>query len=211
MRYLPTILLALLAAILSGLALIQLGDDYRTSLYGTPPTPPGKHLFKVEDLNKVRRITLRNTDGGTATFKISGNQWVVESPWKDRADKRFIDALFSFTLGLKVQEVLPRKGLELEKFGLRKGSIRIIMYDENNEVVCHYLLGRQAAWQVPSDDGKSMLSTHFIRLQERKKRFNIYLCSSKAVTIAGNSAFSVFPITRDTPSTWESSSLDRWA
>jgi len=179
MRHLSTILLALLAIVLGGLALIHTGGKYQAAIFGVPAVEPGKHLFSVKELNKVRHITLTNTEGAEAKFKISGNQWIAESPWKDRADPLFIRSLFNFTTGLKVQEVLPRKGLDLQKFGLRKGSVRITMRDAKGKIVCDYRLGRQAAWFVPSEDGKTKLTTNFIRLMDKKQKYNIYLCSTE--------------------------------
>lgn len=180
MRYLPTISLALLATVLGGLALVHTGGKYHAAIFGIPATAPGKPLFNVEDLNQVRRITLRNTEGVKATFVIEGNLWMAETPWRDRADPLFIRSLFQYTAGLKVQEVIPREGLDLKEFGLRKGSVHITMFDGKGGEVCNYKLGRQAAWNVPTEDEKVTLSTTFIRLADKELKHNIYLCSTDA-------------------------------
>jgi len=178
MRYLPTIFLALLAIVLGGLALVHTGESYRASIFGVPSVKPGNHLFSVKELNKVRQITLTNTEGAEATFKVSGNYWLAETPWKDRADPLFIRALFNYTTGLVVRDTIPRKHRNLQKFGLEKGSVRITMKDAEGETVCDYRLGRQAAWHVPTEDGKSTLTTNFIRLMDKKLKHTIYLCST---------------------------------
>lgn len=180
MRYLPTILLATLALLLGGLALVHTGGKYRETIFGVPPVEKGEHLIPVAELDKVRTITLKKTGGASATFSISGNQWVAEHPWKDRADPLFIRALFQFTAGLKVQEVIPRDEVSLGDFGLRKGSTLVTMKDANDQAVCQYQIGRPAAWKIPTDEGKSMLDTTFIRLTNSEMRHNIYLCSSES-------------------------------
>lgn len=180
MRHLPTILLALLATVLGGLALVHTGGKYRAAIFGVPAMAPGKKLIEVQELDRVRRITLTNTEGVEAVFTISGNHWVAEKPWKDRADPLFIRALFQFTAGLKVQEVIPRKDLDLKEFGLRKGSTRIRMEDSEGGEVCDYRIGRPAAWNIPTEDGKNTLGTTFIRLTDKELKHNIYLCSTES-------------------------------
>jgi len=179
MRYLPTIILALLATVLGGLAIVHTGGKYHAAIFGVPATDPGNLLFDVEDLNRVRSITLTNTDGVKATFRSEGNIWVADSPWKDRADPLYIRALFQFTAGLKVQEVIPKNDVDIQTFGLRKGHTRITMFDAQGEEVCDYRLGRTAAWRVPTEDKKKTLDTYYIRLADKEFKHNIYLCSSE--------------------------------
>lgn len=194
MRHTPTILLALLATILGGLVLVHTDGKYSASLFGVPAIEPENPLFEVAKLDQVRRIALSNSEGVQATFRISDNHWVAETPWKDRADPLFIRSLFQFTAGLKVQEVLPRKDLDLEKFGIKKGSIRITMLDAQGKKICDYRLGRQAAWHVPTDDGQKTLTTNYIRVMDKELRHNIYLCSTEVGQINAlfNNNFSRF-------------------
>ena len=185
MRHTPTIILALLAIVLGGLAVVHTGGKYTNTIFGVPAIEPGKNLFSVAELDRVRRITLTNTEGVEATFTILDNHWVSESPWKDRADPLFIRSLFQFTSGLQVQEVIPRKDLDLQKFGVKKGSIRITMSDAQSRKICDYRLGRQAAWHVPTEDGKKTLTTNYIRLVDKELKNNIYLCSTEIGQIHG--------------------------
>jgi len=179
MRHTPTIILALLATVLGGLAIVHTGVKYRNPLFGVPGIKPGNHIFSVKELDSVRRIILTNSEGFKARFTISDNHWVAETPWKDRADRIYIQSLFQFTAGLKVQEVIPREDLDLEKFGVKKGSIRITMFDKKGKKICDYRLGRQAAWHIPTEDGKKTLTTNYVRLLDKEVRSNIYLCSTE--------------------------------
>lgn len=183
MRYLPTILLGVCALVLSALAIVNTDGKYYDAIWGTPAIEPGNQLFKVKELDQVRSITLENYEGEQTELKLAGNIWVGTTPWKDRADRLFIDALFQFTAGLQVQEVIPRKDLDLKNFGLRNGHTRVTMRDAKGKAVCDYRIGRPAGWQIPTEDGKSTLPTSFIRLADQDLKHNIYLCSSAPVNI----------------------------
>ncbi|BDS08929.1 hypothetical protein NT6N_39690 [Oceaniferula spumae] len=195
MRYTPTILLVILATLLGGLALVHTGSKYRSAIFGTTATERGELLFDVEELDKVRRITLTDSEGKEAVFRLAGNIWVSDSPWEDRADPLYIRSLFQFTAGLEVQEVIPRTGLELSEFGLREGHTRITMADSKGNLICDYRLGRLAAWNVPTEDGKATLPTTYIRMADKELKRNVYLCSIKtgaAIHSLFNQQFSRF-------------------
>lgn len=178
MRYTPTILLVILATLLGGLAVVHTGSKYRAAIFGAPSTAPGEKLFDVEELNQVRHIKLTDSEGQEIAFKVDGNVWKSETPWEDRVDPRYVTALFQFTAGLEVQEVLPRDDLDLKEFGLRAGHTRVTMSDAQGNTVCDYRIGRKAAWQVKSEDGKETYPTTFIRLADRELKRKIYLCSA---------------------------------
>lgn len=180
MRYSFTIVLSIIALILGGLAVVHTGSKYRTAIFGTPATSPGEKLFKVKEIDKVRHITLTNSEGDEARFKVSGHYWEAETPWKDRADPLFVKFLIQFTTGLEVQEVIPRKGLDLKEFGLREGHVRVTMRDGKGREVCDYRIGRTTAWHIPSDDGKSTQPTLFIRKAQKDLKNDIYICSETA-------------------------------
>ncbi len=183
MRYLPTILLVLLATILGALALIHTSGKYHTSIFGVPATEPGELLFQAEELDKVKVITITNSAGDKVTFKQQGHIWVSTTPWQDRADPLYIRALFQFTTNLRVQEVIPRAGLDLKEFGLRAGHTRITMEDAKGETLSDYLIGRPAAWQIPVKDSKDTHPTNYIRLASRDLKHNVYLCSVNSGTL----------------------------
>ncbi len=177
MRSPLTLFLFLLALILGGLALVFTGSEYRAAIFGTPPVSPGNTLFKVEDLDQVRQITLTTYDKESVSFKINGNIWEATTPWKDRADPVFMKFLIQFTARLKVEEVIPRKGCDLTESGLREGRVQVTMRDASGNVICDYRIGRPTAWRIPSDDGKSTQPTIFIRLATKGLKNNIYICS----------------------------------
>ncbi|MCP5536438.1 MAG: DUF4340 domain-containing protein [Akkermansiaceae bacterium] len=176
MRYSFTIFLAALALILSGLSMVFMGSEYRNAIFGIPPLAPGEKLFQVEELDKATQITLTNSDGDESTFKVDGHYWKAVRPWEDRADPIFIKFLIQFTARLEVKEVIPREDLELKDFGLRDGHVRVTMRDNKGKVICDYLIGRPTAWSIPSEDGKTSQPTLFIRLADKKRNDNIYVC-----------------------------------
>ncbi|MBT8036485.1 MAG: DUF4340 domain-containing protein [Verrucomicrobiae bacterium] len=177
MRYSFTIVLSILALILGGLAVVHTGSSYRAAIFGTTATAPGEKLFALKEIDKVRHITLTNSDGDVASFHIAGHFWQAKTPWKDRADPLFIKFLIQFTTRLKVQEVIPREHLNLKEFGLRDGHIRVTMRDAKGQDVCDYRIGRPTAWKIPSEDGKTTQPTLFIRKVPKTLKNNIYICS----------------------------------
>ncbi len=180
MRYSFTIFLAVLALILGGLCAVFMGSEYRNAIFGVPPVAPGEQLFEVKKLDQVRQITLTDTDGATTTFAIDGNQWRATHPWNDRTDPTFVRFLIQFTTRLKVEEVLPRKGLNLNEFGLKKGHVRVTMRDKTGKTICDYRIGRPTAWQIPSTDGKTTTPTLYIRMVDDDEEDDIYVCSEES-------------------------------
>lgn len=180
MRLSFTIFLAFLALILSGVAVLFMGSEYRNAIFGPPPIAPGEKLFKVEQLDKVSQITLSNNKGDKVDFKIKGNQWFATEPWQDRADPTYLRFLVQFTARLKVEEVLPRKGLNLSEFGLDEDYVRVTMLNQDGNTVCDYQIGRPTAWHAPLADGETTLPTIFIRFTESKLKDNIYVCSEES-------------------------------
>jgi len=177
MRYSFTIVLSVLALILGGLAIVHTGGKYRTAIFGAAATVPGEKLFQIEELDRVRIITLTNSDGDKASFKVEDNHWVATTPWNDRADPTFIKFLIQFTARLEVKEVIARENLDLKEFGLRKGHVRVTMRDQKGQDVYDYRIGRPSAWSILSEDGKSSQPTIFIRMAKRELNDDIYVCS----------------------------------
>ncbi len=180
MRYFPTILLVLLATVLGGLALIHTGGKYHTAIFGLPPTARGELLFNIKELDKTKVIILTSSNGNEVILKQKGHIWVSTTPWEDRVDPLYVRALFQFTSSLKVEEAIPRKGLELKELGLRDGHTRVTMKDGKGEILCDYRIGRIAAWHIPIKDEKETQPTTYIRMAARDLKNNIYLCSVSA-------------------------------
>lgn len=180
MRHIATIALLLIAGLLGGLAVTHSGGKYWESIFGEPALAKGEILFQSEQINQVRNVTLTGDDGAEATFKFIDNTWQALSPWNDRADSEFVRSLITFTNHLEVQEVIPRKDLELEDFGLRKGSIQVTMSDQNGEQLCAYQIGRTSALHIQIQEEKETITvpTIFIRQTDRNKKNSIYICSN---------------------------------
>ncbi|MGB0775597.1 MAG: DUF4340 domain-containing protein, partial [Akkermansiaceae bacterium] len=179
MRYSFTIVLAILTVLVCGTALVHTGSKYRDSIFGTPPIATGEKLFSLEELDSVKSITLSKSSGAATTVKLEGKDWNATSPWKDRADKRYIDYLFQFTVHLRVHDSVPREGLDLHEFGLREGSTRVTMRNDEGDRVCDFFIGRVTACHVSSDDGKKLHPTIYIRFARGSRKGTIYLCTSQ--------------------------------
>ena len=113
MRISFTIFLAVIALVLCALAVVFTGEKYRNRIFGKPLAQPGEKLFSIEELDKVRQITLSNSDGDEANFIIEDNRWMATKPWQDRADPLYMKALMHFTALLQIEEIIPRDEVEL--------------------------------------------------------------------------------------------------
>lgn len=185
MRLSFTIFLATLALLLSALAVLFMGSEYRNALFGPPPIAPGQTLFKIEELDKVKYITLSNSEGDESSFEIKNNQWFATQPWQDRADPTYLRFLVQFTARLEVKEVIARKGLGLDEFGLDEACVRVTMRNQSGNTVCDYEIGRPTAWHAPLADGKTTQPTIFIRLAGSKLSNNIYVCAEDSANKVG--------------------------
>jgi len=176
-----TILLAIITILLCALAVVFTDEDYRQILFGKPSAQAGEKLFNTATLDDVRKITLANSDGDDAHFYVDDNRWMATRPWQDRADPLFMKALMHFTALLQVEEVIASDEITLSECGLEDGHIRVLMQNESGKNVCQYLIGRQAAWHLPSDgEDKKKSPSIFIQIPSSEQKNNIYVCSQES-------------------------------
>jgi hypothetical protein len=176
-----TILLAIITILLCALAVVFTDEDYRQILFGKPSAQAGEKLFNTATLDDVRKITLGNSDGDDAHFYVDDNRWMATRPWQDRADPLFMKALMHFTALLQVEEVIASDEITLSECGLEDGHIRVLMQNESGKNVCQYLIGRQAAWHLPSDgEDKKKSPSIFIQIPSSEQKNNIYVCSQES-------------------------------
>ena len=181
MRISFTILLAIITILLCALAVVFTDEDYRQILFGKPSAQAGEKLFNTATLDDVRKITLANSDGDDAHFYVDDNRWMATRPWQDRADPLFMKALMHFTALLQVEEVIASDEITLSECGLEDGHIRVLMQNESGKNVCQYLIGRQAAWHLPSDgEDKKKSPSIFIQIPSSEQKNNIYVCSQES-------------------------------
>ncbi len=186
MRISFTILLAVTTILFCALVVVFTGEDYRHLLFGKLSAQPGEKLFNIKDLDDVREITLTNSDGDQANFRIDGNRWVATKPWQDRADPLYMKALLHFTALLRVEDIIARDDVVLDECGLEDGHIKVVMKNGNGKNVCQYLIGRQTAWHIPSirEDNKlednKLTPSIFIQIPDAAQDNNIYVCSQES-------------------------------
>ena len=82
-----TLLLALTAALVCGVAGWQWMGGNFDSILGVPPTPVGQRLYTAFTPDKVKHIKV-SQNGVIATFSLTEKGWQTTSPWKDRMDPR---------------------------------------------------------------------------------------------------------------------------
>lgn len=177
MRISSTIILAVIALALSALVVLFSGEEYRNLIFGKPLARTGENLFPAAALDKVRKITLSNSDGDTAHFVLNENYWQATKPWKDRADPLHMRALMQFTALLKVEDIIPVDDLSLEECGLLDEHIRVTMRDNGGNTICDYQIGRQTAWHVNNEELKTRIPSIFIRPTQQDLKHHVYVCT----------------------------------
>jgi hypothetical protein len=168
-----TVILALLAILVCGLAGWRWVEGNFDSLLGAPPVPVGQNVYSGFTPAQVKRMQI-SRDGVTATFKLGENGWHATLPWKDRMDPRAAVSILNFTLGMTVEDFAPRDDIELQKAGLGESAINIRLEDENRVPLASYKLGRQTPWLATVKDIETPVPTVFIHPRDDGRKRFIY-------------------------------------
>lgn len=193
MRFLPSILLAVLALGLGTLVLLQKQQGNLDSIFGAPALGVGDQIYEF-DPREVGRIEILNSDGTQAIVKKVGGAWFTDSPWKDLAEPALVQSIIEFSSQLIIEDVVETDDVEdLAEFGLRSAKIEIQLYDTGGRPLCHFNIGRYTAWRTIVEDeeagprsvgvdaapGKSSFPTVVIWPSEENNRDYIYVCGDR--------------------------------
>ena len=168
-----TVILALLAILVGGLAGWRWVEGNFDSVLGAPAVPIGQNVYSGFTQAQVKRMQV-SRNGVTATFKLGENGWHATLPWKDRMDPRAAVSILNFTLGMTVEDFAPRDDIELQKAGLGESAINIRLEDENRVPLASYKLGRQTPWLATVKDIETPVPTVFIHPRDDGRKRFIY-------------------------------------
>jgi len=182
-----TLLLALLAALVCGVAGWQWKEGNFDSVFGAPPTPVGERIYStyspVEKKfvptfspSEVKRIQV-SQNGVRATFELGANGWECVMPWKDRMDPRSAVAIINFTLGMRVEDLSPVDKIDQQKAGLRESGIDVWLEDGSHQLLARYKIGRRTPWLAEFKDEKEPIPTVFVWTRDENRKSYIYACT----------------------------------
>ncbi len=171
-----TLILALLAILVCGLAAWQWQQGNFDSLLGAPSVPVGQHLYDDFTPAEVKHIQVTQS-GVSASFDLGPTGWQATTPWLDRMDPRAAVAIIHFTLGLRVEDFADRNEIDAQKAGLRENAIGIQLEDAKHQPVAKYKLGRQTPWLATVQDVNAPVPTVFILPRDLNHKRYLYSCT----------------------------------
>ena len=166
-----TLVLALLAILVGGLAGWQWIEGNFNAVLGAPPVPIGQTIYSGFKPAEVKHIRV-SRGGVTANFQLGEKGWQSSQPWKDRMDPRAAVSIINFTLGMRVEDFAARDDIDAQKAGLGGSAVEIQLEDGKHRLLARYKLGRQTPWLATVKDIEKPVPTVFIlRFEEGRKRF----------------------------------------
>ena len=177
-----TLILALIAALVSGVAFWQRTGGSLDSIVGVPPTPVGQQLYSSFTPDKVRYIKV-SQNSTRALFSLTQNGWQASSPWKDRMDGRAAVGLINFTLGMRVEDLCPVDTIDAQKAGLRESGTDIWLEDSSHQVLARYKIGRRTPWLAEVKNIEKPVPTVFVWTRDSNRKSCIYTCTGDITSL----------------------------
>lgn len=171
-----TVILALLAVLVCGLAAWRWVEGGFDSLLGAPPTPVGQRLYTDFTPADVKSIQISQS-GVDASFELGPNGWQATRPWEDRMDPRAAVGIINFTLGLRVEDYAARDEIDTQKAGLRDQEINIKLEGKDQTPLARYKIGRRTPWLATLQDIPDPVPTVFIHPRDAIRKRHIYACT----------------------------------
>lgn len=171
-----TLILALLAVFVCGLAGWQWTHGNFNTLLGAPPTPVGERIYSSFTPADVKHIEISQSSV-SARFDLGEKGWQSTLPWKDRMDPRAAVGIIQFSLGLRVEDFADRDHVDAQKAGLRESGTDIRLEGENHKLLAKYKLGRQTPWLATMKDMDKPVPTVFIQPRDVGHKRYIYSCT----------------------------------
>ncbi len=171
-----TLILALLAVLVCGLAGWQWVQGNFNSVFGAPPTPVAARIYSGFSPAEVKYLQV-SQNGVNASFELGAQGWYCTLPWKDRMDPRAAVAIINFTLGLRVEDFAEVTKIDSQKSGLKESGINIRLEGANHQPLAKYKLGRQTPWLATFENLATPVPTVFIQPRDADHKHYVYACT----------------------------------
>ncbi len=171
-----TLILALLAIGVGGVAAWQWIAGNFDAVLGAPPTPVGHRIYSDFTPADVKSMRISQNDV-IATFKLGPNGWQSTTPWEDRMDPRAAVGIVNFTLGLRVEDIAEVGKVDAQTAGLGESGVNIRLRNADGQVLAKYKLGRQTPWLATVKDIDQPVPTVFVRPRDENHKDYIYACT----------------------------------
>lgn len=168
-----TLILALLAVLVCGLAGWQWTQGNFDSVFGAPPTEIGERIYSSFTAADVKYIEI-SQNGVNTTFELGPKGWYATQPWIDRMDPRAAVGIINFTLGLRVEDFADVSKIDTQKSGLKETGTNIRLEGSHHQPLAKYKLGRQTPWLATVDNIDMPVPTVFIQPRDADHKHYIY-------------------------------------
>lgn len=169
-----TLILALLATLVCGVAGWQLKQGNFDSIFGAPPVAVGKRIYTEFAPADVKHILI-SQNGVNASFELGEHGWQATVPWKDRMDPRAAVEIIDFTLTLRVEDQDDSDKIDAQKAGFNKESgVNIRLEGANRQVLAKYKLGRQTPWFATVEGADKPVPTFFVQPRDADHKRFVY-------------------------------------
>ncbi|MCW1884730.1 DUF4340 domain-containing protein [Luteolibacter flavescens] len=167
-----TLLLLVVTTGVTMTAAMRFSEGSLDRLLGPKSAVQGDRLYDF-DPQKIHRILLSG-NGVKAECVFEKGIWRVAKPWDDRMDPSAADGILNFTLGTRVEEIIPEGKIDSSKAGLVEGTIGVRIEDKDGNSLATYLLGRKTEWLHRDPKTKEEIPTVFLQPQDDAHGGDIY-------------------------------------
>jgi hypothetical protein len=167
-----TLLLLVVTVAVALLAALRFSEGSLDRLLGPQATAVGDRLYDF-DPQKIHRIRLSG-NGVKAECVFEKGIWRVVKPWSDRMDPSAADGILNFTLGTRVEDIIPEGKIDTAKAGFAEGTIGVRIEDKDGNGLATYLLGRKTEWLHRDPKTKDEIPTVFLQPQDGEHGGHIY-------------------------------------
>ena len=176
-----TISLALITAVLCGLAAWSIQRGNLDEIFGAPRALPGELLYPDFAPDTVTRMQV-TSDGIAAVLVRGEGGWRMQQPWDDRADARAAASILQFTQALRVEDAGEIAETDRTATGIQPGGVRVRLLDDEGRRLADYNVGGRTPWMatVKTDadsDDVELVPTTFVETRDRGRRRHVYICA----------------------------------
>jgi hypothetical protein len=173
MRSISFTLLLLVATVAVALtAAMRFSEGSFDRWLGPKTANVGDRLYSF-DPQKIHRIQLSG-NGVKADCIFEKGIWRVTKPWSDRMDPAAADGILNFTLGTRVEDIIPEGKIDTAKAGFIDGTVGVRIEDKDGNSLATYLLGRKTEWLHRDPKTKEEIPTVFLQPQDGEHRGYVY-------------------------------------
>ncbi len=192
-RLIPTILLALTAALFLTAAVFLAVDGNLARLTGWYRFDPGAPVFPPDKLRRIDEVDWMRIETLNDRMECSRDEngvWWVTRPFRDRMSPAAAQAILNFTRQTRIVDSLPARitrGPNQRRYGVATSphtiTLKVPDGDGERTTIARYTLGNTAPWLVDHEDGSPTQPTTYLRTNFYGNDDRIHVVSGNILSI----------------------------